>query len=148
MTAGKRSNEAVGLLFQWRVAAQAILMRLRGIMSGPRRSSQGGHSRLGARIALATGAICRRECVLRCDFVSMQKVAKELDVRGYNCPIPLLRAKKALASMSPGQILKVMTTDPCAEIDFKVFAEASGNEILALDVIDNVITIVMAKKRA
>jgi tRNA 2-thiouridine synthesizing protein A len=78
----------------------------------------------------------------------MQKVVKELDVRGYNCPIPLLRAKKALASMAPGQILKVMTTDPGAEIDFKVFAEASGNDILALNQIGDVFTIVMAKKQA
>jgi tRNA 2-thiouridine synthesizing protein A len=78
----------------------------------------------------------------------MQKVVKELDVRGYNCPIPLLRAKKALASMAPGQILKVMTTDPGAEIDFKVFAEASGNDILALNQIGDVLTIVMAKKQA
>jgi tRNA 2-thiouridine synthesizing protein A len=80
--------------------------------------------------------------------MSMQKVVKELDVRGYNCPIPLLRAKKALASMAPGQILKVMTTDPGAEIDFKVFAEASGNDILALNQIGDVLTIVMAKKQA
>jgi tRNA 2-thiouridine synthesizing protein A len=76
----------------------------------------------------------------------MQKVDRDLDVRGYNCPIPLLRAKKALSSMSPGEILRVMTTDPGAEIDFKVFAEASGNQIIELDVIDDVIMIIMAKK--
>lgn len=76
----------------------------------------------------------------------MHKVDRDLDVRGFNCPIPLLRAKKALSSMFPGQILKVMTTDPGAEIDFKVFAEAIGNQIIKLDVSDNVITIIMAKK--
>ena len=76
----------------------------------------------------------------------MRKVDRDLDVRGFNCPIPLLRAKKALSSMLPGQILKVLTTDPGAEIDFKVFAEASGNQIIKLEVSDNVITIVMAKK--
>ena len=74
------------------------------------------------------------------------KADKELDVRGFNCPIPLLRAKKMLSSMSPGQILKVITTDPGAEIDFKVFAEASGNAIVALEFVDNEIVLVMASK--
>jgi tRNA 2-thiouridine synthesizing protein A len=71
---------------------------------------------------------------------------RELDVRGFNCPIPLLRAKKMLSSMSPGQTLKVITTDPGAEIDFKVFAEASGNPIITLELVDNAIVIVMARK--
>ncbi|MGQ0752123.1 MAG: sulfurtransferase TusA family protein [Betaproteobacteria bacterium] len=76
--------------------------------------------------------------------ITMQEVV--IDVRGYNCPIPLLRAKKAFSKMSPGQTLKVVTTDPGAEIDFRVFAEASGNKIVRLDVRGNVITILMAKK--
>lgn len=76
----------------------------------------------------------------------MQEIAKELDVRGYNCPIPLLRTKKALATLQPGEILKIMTTDPGAEIDYKVFAEASGNEILAFDQSGNVLTLFIAKK--
>jgi tRNA 2-thiouridine synthesizing protein A len=71
----------------------------------------------------------------------------ELDVRGYNCPIPLLRAKKALAGMKPGQVLKVLTTDPGAEIDFKVFAEASGNPLLALEDTGSVLTLLIEKKR-
>ena len=76
----------------------------------------------------------------------MHKVDTDLDVRGYNCPIPLLTAKKALSSMFPGQILKIRTTDPGAEIDFKVFAEASGNRIIELNVIDNMITIIIEKR--
>ena len=76
----------------------------------------------------------------------MEKVAREIDVRGYNCPIPLLRAKKALTAMQPGEHLKILTTDPGAEIDFKVFSEASGNPIVCLDEAAGVLTIVIAKR--
>ena len=76
----------------------------------------------------------------------IRKADRELDVRGFNCPIPLLRAKKMLSSMSPGQTLRVITTDPGAEIDFKVFAEASGNPLIALELVDNAIVIVMVRK--
>lgn len=75
-----------------------------------------------------------------------RKADREIDVRGFNCPIPLLRAKKMLSAMSPGQTLKVITTDPGAEIDFKVFAEASGNPMIALELVDNAIVIVMARR--
>lgn len=78
---------------------------------------------------------------------TQEQIAKELDVRGYNCPIPLLRTKKALASMRPGEILKVITTDPGAEIDFKVFAEATGNHILSLDQTTDLLTLLIAKKQ-
>jgi len=70
---------------------------------------------------------------------------REVDVRGYNCPVPLLRAKKALSTMRPGELLKIVATDPGAEIDFKVYSEASGNPILALDEADGVITILIEK---
>jgi tRNA 2-thiouridine synthesizing protein A len=59
-------------------------------------------------------------------------IAQVLDVRGYNCPIPLLRTKKALAGMLPGEVIEVLTTDPGAEIDFRVYAETSGNALLTL----------------
>ena len=75
----------------------------------------------------------------------MLPVARELDVRGYNCPIPLLRAKKALATMQSGEILKVMTTDPGAEIDFRVYAEASGNRLLALEEAGSALTLLIEK---
>ncbi|MGQ0752688.1 MAG: sulfurtransferase TusA family protein [Betaproteobacteria bacterium] len=77
----------------------------------------------------------------------MAEAAREIDVRGYNCPIPLLRAKKVLAAMKPGEVLKIITTDPAAEIDFKVFSEASGNAILSLDYLGGVFTIVMSKRK-
>lgn len=63
----------------------------------------------------------------------MIRFDKELDVRGLNCPLPLLRAKKSLSQMLPGEVLKVLTTDPAAEIDFKVFSELSGNPLLSVE---------------
>ena len=56
---------------------------------------------------------------------------KELDVRGLNCPLPILRTKKSLVDMISGQVLKIMATDPGAVIDFQVFAEQTGNELLS-----------------
>jgi tRNA 2-thiouridine synthesizing protein A len=70
----------------------------------------------------------------------------EIDVRGYNCPIPILRAKKALANMAGGELVRILTTDPGAEIDFKVFAEASGNELVSLEEASGVLTLVMRKR--
>ncbi|MDO8437060.1 MAG: sulfurtransferase TusA family protein [Nitrosomonadaceae bacterium] len=57
---------------------------------------------------------------------------KELDVRGLVCPLPILRTKKSLADMTTGQVLKIAATDPGAIIDFQVFAEQTGNELLSL----------------
>lgn len=57
----------------------------------------------------------------------------DLDVRGYNCPIPLLRAKKALAGMRPGELLRVTTTDPGSEIDFRAFIEAKRHELVSFE---------------
>ncbi len=56
---------------------------------------------------------------------------KELDARGLNCPLPILKAKKALAEMTSGQILKVMATDPGSVRDFQAFARQTGNELVA-----------------
>jgi tRNA 2-thiouridine synthesizing protein A len=63
----------------------------------------------------------------------MTRFDKEIDARGLNCPLPLLRTKKMLAQMTAGEVLKVLTTDPAAEIDFKVFADLSGNRLLAVE---------------
>lgn len=57
-------------------------------------------------------------------------VDREIDVRGLHCPQPLLAAKKSLATMSAGQHLRVFATDINAEKDFRLFAEASGNELV------------------
>ena len=57
---------------------------------------------------------------------------KELDVRGLNCPLPILRTKKSLVDMMTGEVLKIMATDPGSVIDFQVFADQTGNELLSL----------------
>ncbi|MDV6343866.1 MULTISPECIES: sulfurtransferase TusA family protein [unclassified Nitrosomonas] len=56
---------------------------------------------------------------------------KELDVRGLVCPLPILRTKKSLTDMTHGQILKIVATDPASIIDFQVFAEQTGNQLLS-----------------
>lgn len=56
---------------------------------------------------------------------------KELDARGLNCPLPILRAKKALGDITAGQILKIIATDPGAIKDFQAFSKQTGNELLS-----------------
>ena len=55
---------------------------------------------------------------------------KELDTRGLNCPLPILKAKKALADMRSGEVLKVFSTDPGSMRDFQAFARQTGNELV------------------
>jgi TusA-related sulfurtransferase len=55
---------------------------------------------------------------------------KELDTRGLNCPLPILKAKKALADMLSGEVLKVVATDPGSVRDFQAFARQTGNEVV------------------
>jgi tRNA 2-thiouridine synthesizing protein A len=55
---------------------------------------------------------------------------KEIDTRGLNCPLPILKAKKALAEMSSGQTLKILATDPGSVKDFQAFARQTGNELI------------------
>jgi tRNA 2-thiouridine synthesizing protein A len=58
---------------------------------------------------------------------------RELDARGLNCPLPILKAKKALAEMTSGQVLKVVCTDQGSVRDFQAFAKQTGNELLQQD---------------
>ena len=55
---------------------------------------------------------------------------KELDTRGLNCPLPILKAKKALADMLSGEVLKIVATDPGSVRDFQAFARQTGNELI------------------
>lgn len=55
---------------------------------------------------------------------------RDLDVKGLNCPLPILRTKKALAEMESGKILRVLATDPGSLKDFPAFAKQTGNELL------------------
>ena len=57
-------------------------------------------------------------------------VNKELDTRGLNCPLPILKAKKALATLQTGEVLKVVSTDPGSVRDFQAFARQTGNELV------------------
>jgi len=60
----------------------------------------------------------------------MTDAQKELDTRGLNCPLPILKAKKALADMRSGEVLKVFATDPGSVRDFQAFARQTGNELV------------------
>lgn len=55
---------------------------------------------------------------------------KEVDARGLNCPLPILKAKKALTDMEAGQVLKVVSTDPGSMRDFQSFARQTGHALL------------------
>ena len=57
-------------------------------------------------------------------------IDKELDTRGLNCPLPILKAKKALTDMQSGQLLRVVSTDSGSPRDFQAFAKQTGNELI------------------
>ena len=57
-------------------------------------------------------------------------IDQELDTRGLNCPLPILKAKKALSGMQSGQVLRVTATDSGSVRDFQAFARQTGNELL------------------
>lgn len=63
-------------------------------------------------------------------------IDKEVDARGLHCPLPILRAKKALAEMSSGQVLRVLATDPGSVKDFEAFARQTGHGLLRQAEID------------
>jgi tRNA 2-thiouridine synthesizing protein A len=71
---------------------------------------------------------------------------KELDARGLNCPLPILKTKKALADMTSGQVLRVTATDPGSIRDFQAFAKQTGNELLALTDEDKEFVFFMKRK--
>ena len=66
----------------------------------------------------------------------MSNFDQELDARGLNCPLPILRAKKTLNAMTGGQILKIMATDPGSIKDFEAFAKQTGNKLLDSSEVD------------
>jgi len=57
-------------------------------------------------------------------------VHKELDTRGLNCPLPILKTKKMLSEMQTGEVLRVVSTDPGSMRDFQAFARQTGNELV------------------
>lgn len=60
-------------------------------------------------------------------------VDRDLDARGLNCPLPILRAKKALSDLASGQMLRVVATDPGAQRDFQAFSKQTGNELVKVE---------------
>ena len=70
---------------------------------------------------------------------------KELDARGLNCPLPILRAKKALTGMQSGQVLKILATDPGSVKDFEAFCRATGNELVTSSQEGNVFKFVIKR---
>jgi len=60
----------------------------------------------------------------------MAEFDQELDACGLNCPLPILRAKKALSGMDSGKVLHIIATDPGAVKDFEAFAKQTGNDLL------------------
>ena len=64
------------------------------------------------------------------------EIDHELDARGLNCPLPILRAKKLLNTMATGEVVRIMATDPGSVKDFEAFAVQTGNELLGSSKID------------
>jgi len=60
----------------------------------------------------------------------MSTATETLDARGLNCPLPILRAKKAIAGLGSGEILDIIATDPGSVKDFEAFCNQTGNELL------------------
>jgi tRNA 2-thiouridine synthesizing protein A len=71
---------------------------------------------------------------------------KELDARGLNCPLPILRCKKALAELNPGQVLKVVATDAGSVKDFQAFCKQTGNQLLSFSEGSGEYTFIMRKQ--
>jgi TusA-related sulfurtransferase len=63
------------------------------------------------------------------------QIDKEIDTRGLNCPLPILKAKKALSEMLSGQVLRVVATDGGSVRDFQAFAKQTGNELIAQETV-------------
>ncbi len=70
----------------------------------------------------------------------------EVDARNLNCPLPILRCKKALNTLSPEQVLKIMATDPGSKKDFDAFCRQTGHSLLALQETEGVFTFFIRKR--
>jgi tRNA 2-thiouridine synthesizing protein A len=71
---------------------------------------------------------------------------KELDVRNLGCPLPILRTKKSLASMTSGQLLQVVATDKGSVKDMQAFAKQTGNELLSSSEVNGEFIFLIKKK--
>lgn len=62
-----------------------------------------------------------------------EPIARSLDVRGLKCPLPVLKARKAITGIEIGALLEVLATDPAAMLDFRHYARQSGHELVAAE---------------
>jgi tRNA 2-thiouridine synthesizing protein A len=69
----------------------------------------------------------------------------ELDTKGMNCPLPIVKTKKAMKSMGDGEEIRIEATDPGATADFEAFCRATGNELVSNDEDDGIFTFVIKK---
>ena len=92
----------------------------------------------GCKVLLPPARLLQAFYNLRCSSPSRglrlcetpMQIDQEIDTRGMNCPLPILKAKKALAGMESGQLLKVVATDTGSIRDFQAFAKQTGNELV------------------
>ena len=71
-----------------------------------------------------------------------------LDTKGMNCPLPILKAKKAIKSLAAGETLEVLSTDPGSVKDFEAFCRSTGNELMNTSEADGVFTYMIKKSLA
>jgi len=76
----------------------------------------------------------------------MIEFSLEIDAAGLMCPLPLLRLKKALITLESGDVIKIIATDPAAHLDFGVFVNQSGHQIIDMIKQDNRQTFYIQKK--
>ena len=79
------------------------------------------------------------------DTSGLEAVAEQIDVRGMQCPLPVLKARKRLISMENGALLRVLATDPAAVIDVPHYCNESGHELVSSSEADGVLTFVIRK---
>lgn len=78
--------------------------------------------------------------------MTVQAPDREVDARGLNCPLPILRTKKALNDMKSGEVLRVVATDPASVRDFQAFARQTGNQLLEHSEQDGAFVFLMKRK--
>jgi len=74
------------------------------------------------------------------------EIRKDLDARGLNCPLPILKAKKALAELASGEVLRIVATDTGSVRDFQAFAKQTGNALLAHTLLNGEFTFWLRRK--
>ena len=74
------------------------------------------------------------------------RIDREVDARGLNCPLPILRTKKTLNDMVTGQVVRILATDPAAVRDFEAFARQTGNQLLQKSEQDGAFVFLLRRK--